>query len=551
MGTTPQIQVGATTGGNPPVGYAQGVSNPPNGGAVTSVDSPAPMVPMISPDGRSGDIPSNRVQDAIKAGFKQALAMTAPDGKTTGYVPVDKALDAQNAGFKMANGVKIAGLNGAGQPIFGPQEQPSGASLYADALFNPVGSGAASGVSGALEQAGGRAMQGITAPLLHPIDTLSGIAHAIAHPIDTAEQRINEFKQEWKQNPALAMENAAGDVAGLVEGGRVGSAALAKAADVAAPLAGRAVLLGKTPEGAYESALKPSPSIGAADRADLVQTGLEKGIPISKGGVEKIGDLIDDLNQKIKATIARDPRRPIDPNAVARRAGDVVPKFESQVNSSGDLAAINASRAQFLAEQGAKPGTPAIPPQPTGLVDAQGRPIMNAGTPAKPPTPAPAMNAIDAQAMKEGTYRVLRGKYGEQGSAAVEAQKALARGLKEEISNQFPEINKLNADESRLLDLQPILERAVNRISNHQLVGIGTPIAGTAVKAVTGSGSAGMVASALKAVLDNPAVKSRLAIAVSKGAKIPYARALSRVAAYSAAIGSYAESSPSNYQGAP
>jgi len=26
--------------------------------------------------------------------------------------------------------------------------------------------------------------------------------------------------------------------------------------------------------------------------------------------------------------------------------------------------------------------------------------------------------------MKQGTYRVLRGKYGEQGSAAVEAQKA-------------------------------------------------------------------------------------------------------------------------------
>src|SRR6185312_6262421 len=99
--------------------------------------------------------------------------------------------------------------------------QPSTGQLYKEALFNPVGSGAASGVSGALEQAGGRAMQGITATLLHPIDTLSGIAHTIAHPIDTAEQRINEFKQEWKQNPALALENAAGDVAGAVEGGRL------------------------------------------------------------------------------------------------------------------------------------------------------------------------------------------------------------------------------------------------------------------------------------------------------------------------------------------
>ena len=41
--------------------------------------------------------------------------------------------------------------------------------------------------------------------------------------------------------------------------------------------------------------------------------------------------------------------------------------------------------------------------------------------------PAPMMNASDAQAMKQGTYQVLKGKYGEQGSASVEAQKALAR----------------------------------------------------------------------------------------------------------------------------
>ena len=96
--------------------------------------------------------------------------------------------------------------------------------------------------------------------------------------------------------------------------------------------------------------------------------------------------------------------------------------------------------------------------------------------------------------------------------------------------------------------MQPVLERAVNRISNHQLIGIGTPVAGAAVKAVTGSGSAGAVAATIKAVLDNPVVKSRLAIAVSKGAKIPYAKAAARVAAYSASIGSYAGSSANNSQ---
>jgi hypothetical protein len=146
------------------------------------------------------------------------------------------------------------------------------------------------------------------------------------------------------------------------------------------------------------------------------------------------------------------------------------------------------------------------------------------------------MNAADAQAMKQGTYGVLKGKFGEQGSAAVEAQKALARGLKEEIASQFPEINNLNAAESKLLDLQPILERAVSRISNHQIIGIGTPVTGAAAKAVTGSGSAAVVASALKAVLDNPTVKSRIAIAVSKSSKVPIGQAMARVQAYSSAL---------------
>jgi hypothetical protein len=159
---------------------------------------------------------------------------------------------------------------------------------------------------------------------------------------------------------------------------------------------------------------------------------------------------------------------------------------------------------------------------------------------------APPMNAADAQAMKQGTYAVLKGKFGEQGSAAVEAQKALARGLKEEIASQFPEIDNLNKAESKLLDLQPILERAVNRTANHQLIGIGTPVAGAAAKAVTGSSGIGAAAGILKAVLDDPWIKSRLAIAVSKGSKVPISQAAARVQAYSSALAASAAGSASH-----
>lgn len=353
----------------------------------------------------------------------------------------------------------------------------------------------------AVQRFGAAAIHGATAPIVHPMDTLESIGNTIAHPIDSAHAEVDQLYKD----PATFAGNAVG---GAILG-EVASPIIRPAAEALKAGAGRAVLLGKTPEGAYESALKPSTTLPQAQRAAIVKTGLDNAIPVSKAGLEKLGDLIDDYNQKIKDVIDTDPTRPIDPNKVATRTDSTKARFSNQVNAGGDLAAIDASKQQFLTEQGATPGNP-----------------------------APPMNAVDAQAMKQGTYRVLKGKFGEQGSAAVESQKDLARGLKEEIASQFPEIKNLNGGLSQMLDLEPIIERAVNRNSNHQLIGIGTPVAGAAAKAVTGSGSVGVVASTLKAVLDNPSVKSRLAIAVSKGGKIPYSQAAARVQAYSAALGS-------------
>jgi hypothetical protein len=382
----------------------------------------------------------------------------------------------------------------------------------------------------AMQDFGAGAIQGLTAPIVHPIQTIEGIGKvgsALLGDKESADQIVNGIKQEG------VAKNLGNLVGGAIFGEGAGEAA-APIARVAGKGLKRAVLLGKTPEGAYESALKPSTTLSPEERAAVVKTGLEQAIPISKGGLEKLGGRIEALNQAIKDEIAADPTRPIDPNKVATRADVAKAKFANQVNAQGDLNAIEASKQQFLDEQGRTPGAPA---QPTGLVDAQGNPIMK---PAQPPKPAPPMNAADAQTMKQGTYRVLKGKFGEQGSASVEAQKALARGLKEEIASQFPEINGLNAAESKLLDLQPILERAVNRISNHQAIGIGTPVAGAAAKAVTGSGAVSVVASVLKGVLDNPSVKSRLAIAISKSSKIPISQAISRVQNYSSALGASA-----------
>jgi hypothetical protein len=481
------------------------------------------MIPMLSPNGQSGEIPMDKMQDAQAAGFKVAVEMQAPGGQS-GYIPADRVHDAAANGFKMI-----------------PSKAPDAVKAsYWDALTNPVGSGGAQqGIVGGAQQVGGQAIKSMVQPVAHPLDTLEGIGNMVMHPVDTAKGIVQNFQNDVKQGGyPLALENAAGQVLGTAEGGRAMAAAAAPAASLAVKGAGRALLAGETPEAAYETALKPPPAkYSQPQRSAMVQTALQNSIPVSKPGLEKLGDLIDDLNNKIAGEVGSDPNRPIDTAKVAGYVDQAKARFANQVTAQPDLNAIEATRQQFLAERGAKPGTPAVPPQPIGLYDANGQQIMGPGSPANPPTPPQPIGAADAQAMKQGTYRVLRGKYGEQGSATVEAQKALARGLKDQIADAFPELKGMNAAESKLLDLQPVLERAVNRISNHQPIGIGTPILAGGVKAATGSTGIGAAAALYKAVVDNPVIKSRLAIAVSKGGKIPLAQAMARVSAYSTSLG--------------
>jgi hypothetical protein len=68
--------------------------------------STAATVPMIAPDGTPGDIPHERVSDAVKSGFKIGAELSAPNGQA-GVVPIDRVHDAINAGF-MLRGAPVA-----------------------------------------------------------------------------------------------------------------------------------------------------------------------------------------------------------------------------------------------------------------------------------------------------------------------------------------------------------------------------------------------------------------------------------------------------------
>lgn len=336
--------------------------------------------------------------------------------------------------------------------------------------------------------------------------------------------------QQIAQNPAYAAGQMAVPAA---EGAAVGASSAI--GPMAARGIGRAALLGASPEDAYLGAMKASPALTMAQKTALAQTGINAGIPVSEGGAEKILDSIRKLDAAKWSEINKNPNAPIDANAVAdvSRSRNY---FAGQVNPASDVSAIDRVRQEFLERQGARPGVPPTPPQPTGLLDASGRPILDSGSPGQPPTPPRPLTASEAQTMKQTTGSINSKKYGQMGTAEVEAQKDIVHNIGQELAKQFPALVDNNAQEAALLRLNPYIQRAVSRIANHQRIGIGTAIAGTAAKTMTGSAAMGIAASVLKGVLDDPAVKSQLAITVSKAENIPYFLSLQRVSNYAGAL---------------
>jgi len=219
---------------------------------------------------------------------------------------------------------------------------------------------------------------------------------------------------------ALVDPNIAGE--GAILGGLMPGAA--KVAGMAGnKLSG---LIGSTAESLMQSAIKPTiAQLKSGEAATAVRTLLDYGISPTKAGVNKLRALIDDLNTQIADKVANSGAT-IDKANVLNALGDVRSKFATQVAPQGDLAAIQNVADNFAAHPGI-PGND-IPVQM-------------------------------AQDLKQGTYKVLSKKYGQLGSAETEAQKGLARGLKEEIATAVPGVSALNAEESRLIQTLSVAER--------------------------------------------------------------------------------------------
>lgn len=188
-----------------------------------------------------------------------------------------------------------------------------------------------------------------------------------------------------------------------------------------------------------QSALKPTIDQLRTGKADTaVNTLLDLGINANSKGVTKLQGMVDDLNAQIAQSI-QNSGAVIDKNRVLNTLNDTRTKFSNQVSPTADLNSIQKVADDFLAH---------------------------------PTYPGSSMPVQAAQEMKQGTYRVLKNKYGEIGSADTEAQKALARGLKEEISSAVPGVAMMNKLESQLLDTLSVTERRALMDANKNPLGL-------------------------------------------------------------------------------
>lgn len=246
----------------------------------------------------------------------------------------------------------------------------------------------------------------------------------------------------------------------------------------------------------YESALKIPPSVPKALRDVAVEKGIQGQYVPSPKGLEKLQTDMSKINNEISKIIDMGTKsgKGVNTSEALKRLDDVKDFYKNVPDAESYLKDIDDLALRVKAFHGEK------------------------------------LTLSKAQEMKKAVYALNKKAYGEMKGLLVESNKAIARGLKEEIVKQEPMIARLNADDSAMINLEAVLERAVNRIRNYDVIRWGDTFM-TLTGAVLG-GPGGAVASGLtKRLLEDAAVKSRIAFALSKAAKLKGLPTTSKVAA--------------------
>lgn len=338
----------------------------------------------------------------------------------------------------------------------------------------------------------------------------------------------------------------------------------------ATPMVTRPLMSWMQPQGRklVESAMKiPPRSVPKEIRDQAIDTMMKRDIPFSEKGLSKVGDLLGDVNKQIDDTIKAMPQTKTVTETV-KATKQFTPIIEKYPQGAGYTIKVGPNKyimdhgapRIFRNEAEAKPLLDNLvknmpPDQPStisreigtidmaevskriddlkGFYEKLGPAISKEFLKPLNRLQSKIANQgfitpVEAQEMKKTLYALNRKHYGELKTAQTEGYKAIARGLKEELVKQNPELAGLNKNAAELINLETILEKSLNRVGNYDIIRLGDTImagVGGVVGGYPGAASAGF----FKRILEAPRVKVALGKALARAKKkpipVPFVRA--------------------------
>lgn len=174
-----------------------------------------------------------------------------------------------------------------------------------------------------------------------------------------------------------------------------------------------------------QSALKPNPAEGIAKADRAVQTMLDEGLNVTRGGVQTLRERGSRLNDEVQNIVNASPA--------------TIPKWLPATRVQGEMTRLQQNNPLPSSER-------------AGLDAVYNEYMANAHIPQNIPLDA-------AQRYKQNLYSGLKKAYGNLSTGEEAGRKALARGLRQDIETRVPEVVPLNARASDIWNALNIAER--------------------------------------------------------------------------------------------
>jgi hypothetical protein len=466
---------------------------PPRNGAMASPDAPGGTIAPVQGQGQGvANAPAGAPQPGAQTASAPTKRLATPADLVTG-ANVVKGADGR--AYVVEQGAAPTPAQPGAQPVPGltPDQLAQAAQQGENVANLPPGpaqplpelAGKVAPVARPILEYGGLAAGGAigaaggipTGGVVSPVGAVAGAGLGYGLGKKAADALDAYAGKKPMPPPVESMVQSGKDVATGAEMEMAGQSLGAIAKPVGEWLASKAPRL-------YESALKIPPSVPADVRDKAVQSGIEGKYLPNKKSLDRLGMEIPKLGAQVDAAINR-----------AAKAG-------TEVNTQAVLDRVDELAKFYKNLPDPRPYLQQLEEAKAAIMEYRGKTIP----------------ADVAQSMKRNLYVNLRKSYGEMKSISKEFDKSVARGIKEELETQIPELQGLNKKLADKINLETVLERAVNRVRNYDVIRLGDTVAAAAGAAAEGGPEGLGIGFIVKRVLEAPTVKARLAFALGKTA---------------------------------